>query len=358
MKIAPRELIWKDFKKLHKNVDLLTEPEIEDLLFMQTIEGHAHNGDGAFEGRKFVDTTINDIVQALGRDIFVVRSGRQMLIDEIFDFARDTVENKRKDKLLNRNGEPLMRVTIFKDIEIDELGVLRGLYLGGLMDDFEMRKKVNEKFGTEIGGGKPYLIDLRVMETMGLDGEMLAHGEHEKKLDEYKKEGLILEPGSVNFLAHQDLRFQYIRHKKGTGVSDDLALLIAGKFYGKSAALGVYLADAIDTLDKFSLKFIEQDEALSDFIKRNIKDVTVPEDEVLNFIKLISVPKELEEDFPDSSQRYLLEINKEYGISTLESHLLYLSGKPFPIFNIAYERINNKFIYDYVDNLLKVWNEF
>lgn len=354
MKIAPRDLIWKDFKKLHKNVDLLTEPEIEDLIFMQTIEGHAHNGDGAFEGHKFVDTTINDIVQALGRDIFVVRSGRQMIIDEIFDFAREIAENKVKNRLLNRNGEPLMRVTIFNDIEIDGLGVMKGLYLGGLMDDFEVRKKVNEKFGTEIGGGKPYLIDVRVMEMLGLDGEILAHGEHENKLEEYKKEGLILEPSSVNFLAHQDLRFQYIRHKKGAGVSDDLALLVAGKLYGKSAALGVYLADAIDTLDKFSLKFIEQDGALSDFIKRNIKEAIVSEEEVLNFIKLIAVPKELEGDFPDSSQRYFLEINKEYGISTLQSHLLYLSGEPFPVFNIAYERIKNKFIYDYVDSLLKV----
>jgi len=43
---------------------------------MQTIEGSAHNGHGEFDGKKFVDTTIDDIVIALGRDPFIVRSSR------------------------------------------------------------------------------------------------------------------------------------------------------------------------------------------------------------------------------------------------------------------------------------------
>lgn len=353
MKIAPKELIWKDFRKLQREVELLTEPEIEDLLFMQTIEGHSHNGDGAFNGVKFVDTTINDIVQALGRDMFVVRAGRQMLIDEIYDFARDIVDGKNLNRLVNRRGNPLMRVPLFLEVEINLKEVLKGLYLGGFMDDFEIRKKVNEKYGTNMGGGKPYLVDIRVMEKLGLNGEILSHGDHEDKLDEYKKEGLILEPNSVNFLTHQDLRFQYIRHKKGLGVSDDLAVLVAGKLYGLSAALGAYLADAIDTLDKFSLKFIEQDDALADFIEKNFRNLNVSMDEVLSFIRLIAIPEEMESNFPDSSQRYFLEINKEYHISTIESHLLYLKGNPYPVFNIAYERVKNKFLYDYVDNLLK-----
>ncbi len=353
MKIAPKELIWKDFKKLQRDVELLTEPEIEDLLFMQTIEGHSHNGDGAFNGAKFVDTTINDIVQALGRDMFVVRAGRQMLIDEIYDFARDIIDGKNLSKLVNRRGNPLMRVPLFLEVEVNPKEVLKGLYLGGLMDDFEIRKKVNEKYGTNMGGGKPYLVDIRVMEKLGLNGEILSHGDHEHELDEYRKEGLILEPNSVNFLTHQDLRFQYIRHKKGLGVSDDLAVLVAGRLYGLSAALGAYLADAIDTLDKFSLKFIEQDDALADFIDKNFKNLNVSLDEVLSFIRLIAIPEEMESDFPDSSQRYFLEINKEYHTSTIESHLLYLKGSPYPVFNIAYERVKNKFLYDYVDNLLK-----
>jgi len=102
MKIAPRELIWKDFRKIQKEHDLLTSPEVEDLLFMQTIEGHSHNGDGAFEGRKFVDTTIDDIVIALGRDSFIVRSSRQLLIDEIYEFARSVMKGEKRKYLVNK----------------------------------------------------------------------------------------------------------------------------------------------------------------------------------------------------------------------------------------------------------------
>lgn len=94
MKIAPKELIWKDFRKMQKNEELLTDPAVEDLLFMQTIEGHSHNGDGAFNGQKFVDTTINDIVEVLGRDTFIVRSKRQMLIDEIYEFVERVIDGE------------------------------------------------------------------------------------------------------------------------------------------------------------------------------------------------------------------------------------------------------------------------
>ncbi len=353
MKIAPRELIWKDFKKLQREVDLLTEPEIEDLLLMQTIEGHAHNGDGAFNGQKFVDTTINDIVQALGRDVFVVRASRQMLIDEIHEYVEDCLSGKPRRKLLNRKGEPLMRAHLFRKLEVDPGGVMRGLFLGGNMDDFEVRQKVNERFGLNMGGGKPYLVDIHVMERMGLNGEVLAHGEHGEKIEEYIKEGLILEPDSINYLAHPGIRFQYIRHKKGRGVSDDLALIVAGKLYGISASLGVYLADAIDTLDKFCLKFVEQDGIIASMIERNFSGLNIGYDDLLRFIKLIAVPDKLEQNFPDSSQRYFLEINREYGMSALEAHLCYLRGEPCPVFPIAYERVKNKFLYDYVDSLLR-----
>jgi len=75
----------------------------------------------------------------------------------------------------------------------------------------------------------------------------------------------------VDFFKHSYIRFQYIRHKQGLGVSDDLAVLVAGKLYSLSVGLGVYLADAIDTLDKFSLHFIEQDEVLAEEIERDFK---------------------------------------------------------------------------------------
>ncbi|MGC8721887.1 MAG: hypothetical protein ACP5SB_04830, partial [Caldisericaceae bacterium] len=345
MKIAPKELVWKDFKRLQREVELKTEPMVEDLLFMQTIEGHSHNGDGAFNGDKYVDTTINDIVEILGRDTFIVRAERQMLIDEIYEFANRIIKGEELRHLVNANGEPLMRCPLFLKWEIEPKEVLKGLYLGGLMDDFETRKKVNEKYKTNLGGGKPYLVDMRVMEKLGLNGEMLAHGDHEDKLDEYRKEGLIIDPSNVDFLRHSDIRFQYIRHKKGLGVSDDLAIIMGGLLYNTSVAFGAYLADAIDTLDKFALKFIEQDDYLSNLIANSFKGLNISDEEVYKYIYLISIPEDKEKYVPDSSQRYFLEIDKEAQITTLESHYNFLKGLPIVPFKIAYERILNTVLY-------------
>ncbi len=348
MKIAPRRLIWEDFKRLHKEEDLLTEPEVEDLLFMQTIEGHSHNGDGAFRGQKFVDTTMNDITEALGRDIFVVRSARQLLIDEIYEYAERVMDGENLTHLVNGRGEPLMRCPLFLEWEVNPKDVLRGLYLGGLMDDFSVRKKVNEKFHINMGGGKPYLIDFRVMEKMGLDGEMLAHGDHEDKLDEYRQKGLIIDASNIDFLRHSSIRFQYIRHRRGLGVSDDAAVVVGGLLYNLSVGLGAYLADAIDTLDKFSLKFIEQDDKLAHIIEKNFKELNISEDEVLSFIYLITIPEGMEHKVPDSSQRYFLQIDKETQITAIESHYRFLTGKPYPYFKISYERVQNEEFYKYI----------
>jgi hypothetical protein len=348
MKIAPKELMWKDFKRLQRENELLTDPMVEDLLFMQTIEGHSHNGDGAFEGRKFVDTTIDDIVIALARDTFIIRSERQMLIDEIYEFAERVINGEHLTHLTNKNGEPLMRCPLFLDWEVNPQDILRGLYLGGLMDDFDVRKRVNEKFHANLGGGKPYPIDLRVMEKMGLDGEALAHGDHEDKLEEYRKEGLILEPYNVDFLRHSDIRFQYIRHRKGLGVSDDAAVVVSSLLYNISVGLGAYLADAIDTLDKFSLKFYEQDDALANSIARSFKDLNITEDDALKFIYLITIPEGMDDKVPDSSQRYFLEIDTKAGVTTIESHYRFVNGLPYPKFKISYERVLNEDFYQYI----------
>ena len=354
MQIAPKGLIWKDFKNLQKEKDLFTEPAVEDLLFMQTIEGHSHNGDGAFRGHKFVDTTLNDITEALGRDVFTVRSERQMLIDEICKYAERVIDGENLTHLVNKHGEPLMRCPLFLQWEVNPKDVLKGLYLGGLMDNFSVRKKVNEKFQTNIGGGKPYLIDLRVMEKMNLNGESLAHGNHEDKINEYTERGLIIQDSTrVDFLRHPNVRFQYIRHKKGLGVSDDAAVVVGGLLYSMSVGLGAYLADAIDTLDKYSLKFAEQDDTLAQTIEKNFPDLGITEEDVISFVHLITIPEGKEKEIPDSSQRYFLQIDAKTNLTALESHCRFIMGLSYPHLRISYERVLNEDFYRYVRKRLE-----
>ena len=100
--VAPKELIQADFDLLKSYEHLETTPEIEELLFMQSLEGRAHNGAGVFENRTFVNTTIDDVVRALGRDPDEVKARRQYLIDGIVNFAIDAMNGERRDKLINR----------------------------------------------------------------------------------------------------------------------------------------------------------------------------------------------------------------------------------------------------------------
>ena len=81
-KVAPNELIQQDFRYLKTSERLYTIPRIEDLIFMQSIEGRAHNGAGPYNKRSYVNTTIDDVVSALGRSPRVVKNKRQELIDE------------------------------------------------------------------------------------------------------------------------------------------------------------------------------------------------------------------------------------------------------------------------------------
>jgi uncharacterized protein (DUF1697 family) len=55
------EFIRQDFEHLSKTTELDVSKDSEDAIFMQSVEGHAHNGAGMFHKRRFVNITISDI---------------------------------------------------------------------------------------------------------------------------------------------------------------------------------------------------------------------------------------------------------------------------------------------------------
>src|SRR5437868_6942070 len=101
--VAPKELIRADFELLSSYEHLETTPEIQSLLFMQSLEGRAHNGAGVFENRPFVNTTIDDVVRALDLDPDEIKAQRQALIDGIVNFAVDAMNGEKRDKLIAEN---------------------------------------------------------------------------------------------------------------------------------------------------------------------------------------------------------------------------------------------------------------
>ncbi|MBI5124396.1 MAG: hypothetical protein HZA72_03150, partial [Candidatus Omnitrophica bacterium] len=307
-KIAPSELIQQDFHHLKTQERLYTIPRVEDLVFMQSIEGRAHNGAGAFHKHSYVNTTIDDIVSALGRSPRLIKSKRQELIDEIIEFVDSAVAEDPRDRLVTRSGKPLLGIPHFTDRTVNYHDVLKGLYLGGLRDDPDIRKKAQGIYKIKIGYGKCYLVNTKVMDEMGLDGEMLAHQENEDRLQHYRNYGLIVDEANLKHSKAKHVKYIYIRHHVGPGQSDDAAIVTSGLLYNVDVALGVFLADAVDTFDKYVPSYRDQDKALAQYIKDNYSFLDLDEKDVYELAYLAAIPEEKVDEIPDSSLRYLLSV--------------------------------------------------
>ncbi len=353
--VAPKELIQADYELLKSYEHLETTPEIEDLLFMQSLEGRAHNGAGAFENRVFVNTTIDDVVRALGRDADEVKAKRQALIDDIVEFASSTMNGEKRDRLLSEDGDPILGLALFRDRKVNARDVVRGLYLGGLRDNPDFRKEAEKKYQIKIGGGRCYVIDVKTMLAMNLDGEKLAEEAHEAEIDDYSRRGLIV--GTEGAVDPKTQKYFYIRHRIGPGQSDDAAFIMGGVLYNPDVALGVFLADAIDTLEKYAPVFSDQDGNLSFQIARGFNSLQISLEDVHELISLSAIPEAEEHLIPDSSLRYLLSIDPRSQSCALRNHLDFIEGKPILPLPVSFKRILSTQFYEYINRrLLNVRN--
>ncbi len=348
--VAPKELVQADYEVLSSYEHLDTAPDIQDLLFIQSLEGRAHNGAGVFNKRTYVNTTIDDVVKALGRDAEVIKKRRQKLIDDIVQFAVDTMDGVKHEKLLNSRGEPLLGIEFFRERHVNARDILRGLYMGGLRDNPDIRKEAEKLYQIKIGGGRCYVIDIKTMLEMKLDGEVLAHEPHEGKIDEFIKKGLILQTEGV--VDPETQRYFYIRHRIGPGQSDDGAFIMAGLLYNADVALGVFLADVIDTLEKYAPVYKDQDGNLSFLIGRGFQDLKISMQDVLELTWLAAIPEADETNVPDSSLRYLLSIDARVNRSAFRSHLDFIEGKPVVPLLVSFKRILSTHFYEYINHRL------
>ncbi len=346
--ISPFDLIREDFQRMLYTMRLRTTEQAAENILMQSCEGHAQMGHGAFAGRRFPNTGMADIVDALGRNPRVVAEQRQRLIDEVFSWCDRAIAGEAPSTLVTDDGEGLIGCGLLRHIQVDPPDVLRGIYLGALRDDSELRLQVEKRTDLHIGGGRMRFIDLDIMQEMGLDGERLAVGEHADNIDAYKREGLIVEdPGPTRPDDH--IRYMYLRERQGGGSSDDAAILAAGKLLNLSSALGAFLADAIDTLEKFVNEYADQDDDLARHIERSFPDLNLDIDDLARMTWLCAVPPEHKPHVPDSSLRHLLQIDRGTDQTALESHLAYLQGRPYSPQEIASEDVPNTDFYQWFE---------
>ena len=349
---SPFALILEDFQRMLYTMRLRTTEQAAENILMQSCEGHAQMGHGAFAGRRFPNTEMDDIVRALGRNPTIVAEQRQDLIDEVIDWVDVALEGKAPATLVNEDGDGLIGCGLLRHIDVDPPDVLRGLYLGGLRDDSEVRSQVERQHGIRIGGGRMRFIDTDVMHEMGLNGDGLARGSHADKIDAYKNQGLIVDdPGPAG--RDDRIRYMYVRERVGGGASDDTAIIAGGKLYNPSTALGVFLADAIDTLEKFVVDYADQDDDLARHIEQNFPDLNLSIDDVYRMIWINAVPRGQEDTVPDSSLRHLLQIDKNADQTALESHLAYVIGRPFSPITLGHQDIPNTDFYEWFEAQVK-----
>jgi hypothetical protein len=166
-------------------------------------------------------------------------------------------------------------------------------------------------------------------------------------LDYYRETGLIVSDSGRD---GGDLDYLYIRFRRGPGASDDTAIIAAGLIYGLGTAIGVFLADAIDTLEKYVPVFSDQDQELSQTIKEKYKKLDVTESDLRHIAYLAATPLESEIPVPDSSLRHLMLVDRKHDLTPVESHLLFVQGKQYAPIHIGYDNVLNRDFYAYVQD--------
>jgi len=343
------ELIRQDFEHLSKATELDVGKESEDAILMQSVEGHAHNGAGMFHKRRFVNVTISDIVTALELDPVRVKTYRQQLIDEIRHYVEQVIEGNGSQRLLNSEGQPFLRASRLKNLSVNPASILKGLYLGGLRDDSEIRRDVEKEYNIKIGGGRCHFVDLRIMKHLNLDGEKLAHEAHADEIEEYKQSGMIVPPEKCFYQESEFIRYFYIRDRPGPGHSDDAAIVSAGLLFDRDVAIGVFLADAIDTLEKYVTRYSDQDNELARSISANHKNLDASLEDVHRLIYLGTIPEKKVDIVPDSSLRYLLSIDRKTKQTLLECYLAFIEGKPLMPMAIWKSKITTTEFFSYIN---------
>lgn len=341
--VAAPDMLREDFETLNAKVLLRSSADVEELILMQSIEGHAHEGHGIFHGRRFPNTTVDDVSRSLRLSPTDVKEERQLLIDEVKEFAERAIAGEQLRFACNTEGEPLIRCGALRCLEIDPAGVLRGLYVGGLRDGAEVRGLANQRYGVEMGYGECYLVDQKALHRLGLDGYDLARKAHEQDIRRFEEAGLFAKNGD------SDVAYMYVRFKEGPGASDDAAIVMAGKLWGISAAVGCFLADAVDTLEKYVPVYADQDDGISELVRPHT-DLAI--DAAVDLAYLCAIPRDMEGRLPDDSLRHMLQVDRKLDQCPLESHFAYLTGKPYSEMVLDHGECTNIEFYDYIESRL------
>ncbi|MBI1968754.1 hypothetical protein HYS49_02485 [Candidatus Woesearchaeota archaeon] len=353
-----KSLVKTDLSQMVIESQLSLQRDLYEALLVQSVLGHAQKGHKAFfqGGVRYPSATITDILEAADLDVEKIKSKRQRLIDEVFDWAELAQDDKTNRLLLK--GKPLLGIGFFQNMEVDPWFVLKGLALAGCMDNYGWRMKTFDRFGgrtregkpLDIGGGETYLVEAEVLwerlqenslyiEQLGLQGHTDA-------------DLLQLQP-TLTTDSSPSAEVIYVRRKAGLGTSDDTAMIMGGVMMqqegekqARSTLLGIAIGDGLDTYDKCVLHPVTggYDELLALQLREELPDL-VSDEEIMQLI--YSAAKGNGKYVVSSSHKRLIQImpGADPLQTTIEHHLKFLEQGNYPRFRIGFERMASEEFY-------------
>jgi hypothetical protein len=112
--------------------------------------------------------------------------------------------------------------------------------------------------------------------------------------------------------------------------------------------LGTFLADAVDTLEKFSEKYSNQDQELAQLVENGKAFEAAWEKDLHDITYLAAVPEDDDDLVPDSSLRYFLRVDGEANRCALQNHLEFIAGRPTVPMVLGFDRVLSVKFYRWV----------
>lgn len=290
-------------------------PKLHTNLLIRAIIGHAREGHVHFQGEKFPNTTLadvinDDVLKGKYQSAASYLDETQSFINSIAEFLIGAINSNHKTiNFRSPDGQPLLGMNFLADLKFDTLALLKGFYFGAHFDNYaEIRSAAEDRYGINYGGGVSRLINkdlvmrsgihLDQFKTWDYNDPLLRSQSSFKLLDAFEKSGLFLpdkevyysdynswndliENEGTNNSKDNNIVMEYFKTVKGRGGSDDVLIRLASfidfdsHFKQKDASwymglqLGAGLADWVDTYEKATTYYIPggQDETMAKFLQ-------------------------------------------------------------------------------------------
>ncbi len=281
--------VQEAFGQLWNETELRCSRTLKRHLVLDRLRGHAERGKWPFEELHMNNFPIDWYCEALSWDAHQFEAENKAYVAGIVRLAERAMQHDGEMPLCDESGQALLGIGFLRWVSADAKQILAGLYLGGMRDNPAVRAQVDQLYGDRLG----------------------ANGHH-------------------------------------THSSDDSAIVAAGMMLGFGAAVGVWLADAIDSLEKFLPNHNDADYELAQRIVAECPSLPATPADLYSLTYVCTIPEALRGQVPDCSLREMLTLDPVTDQTPLESHLLAAAGRPYARMPMESGEMSNHDLYEWV----------